>query len=294
MAMSIERKSTILTTSAAFLLAIAKFAAGILTGSMAVISSAIDSFLDMAMSLFNYYAVKQSELNPNETFNYGRGKIEGLAALIEGVLIACSSAFIVYQSVRNLIDDKQIEALNAAILTMVASAAATACIVAGLTLAHKKTKSLIVRADLLHYKSDLWTNIGVIVSLWLIAVSGFHFIDGAVSVAIALFIAVGAYKIAREGVLTLMDCAIEEPLLSRIREVVRSAPRASGYHYLRTRKSAKTYVVEVHLVFSEAISLNDAHDTSDYVENAISALEPNAKWLITVHLDPRDDSKNET
>ncbi|MDR2152804.1 MAG: cation diffusion facilitator family transporter [Helicobacteraceae bacterium] len=293
MAMSLERKSTFLTSAAAFLLAAAKLIAGILTGSMAVISSAIDSLLDMTMSLFNYYAVKQSELNPNETFNYGRGKIEGIAALIEGALIACSSAFIIYQSVRNLIDGKQIEALGAAILTMTVSMIATACIVAGLTLAGRQTKSLIIRADLLHYKSDLWTNFGVIVSLGIIALSGLHFIDGAVSIAIALFIAFGAYKIIKEGVLTLLDRAIEEPLLSQIREIVANAPRACGYHYLRTRKSAKTYVVEAHLVFDETISLKDAHDTSDYVETAIAALDKNAKWLITVHLDPRDDSKDE-
>jgi cation diffusion facilitator family transporter len=188
-----------------------------------------------------------------------------------------------------LIDGKEIEALGAAILTMTAFMIVTACIVAGLALAHKRTKSLIIRADLLHYKSDLWTNIGVIVSLGLIALSGLHFIDGAVSIAIALFIAVGAYKIVQECVLTLMDRAIEEPLLSQICEIVQNAPRI-----LRTRKSAKTYVVEAHLVFDETISLKDAHDTSDYVESAIAALDKNAKWLITVHLDPYDDSKNES
>ncbi|MDR2638339.1 MAG: cation diffusion facilitator family transporter, partial [Helicobacteraceae bacterium] len=150
-----------------------------------------------------------------------------------------------------------------------------------------------IRADLLHYKSDLWTNIGVIVSLGLIALSGWHFIDGAVSIAIAIFIIFGAYKIIREGVLTLMDCAIDEPLLNQIRQILANAPRVENYHSLRTRKSAKTYLVEAHLVFCEAISLKDAHDTSDYAESAIAALDPNAKWLITIHLDPRDDSADE-
>jgi cation diffusion facilitator family transporter len=291
--LSIERKSAILSSATAFLLAIAKFAAGILTGSMAVMSSAIDSFLDMAMSLFNYFAVKQSELNPNEVFNYGRGKIEALAALIEGALIALSGAFIIYQSARNLIDEKPIDDLSAAVWTMAFSAIVTLALVAALTLAVKKTNSLIVRADLLHYKSDLWTNVGIIVSLGLIALSGFHFIDGVISIAIAFFIIFGAYKIAREGVLTLLDRAIEEPLLSQICDVVKNAPLASGYHYLRTRKSGKTYMVDVHLVFNDSISLKEAHDTSDYVEKAIADLDAKAKWLITAHLDPRDDREEE-
>ncbi|MDR1451974.1 MAG: cation diffusion facilitator family transporter [Helicobacteraceae bacterium] len=289
-AISVERKTAIITSFVAFLLAIAKFIAGVATGSMAVLSSAIDSLLDMAMSLFNLFAIQQSELDPNATFNYGRGKIEGIAALVEGALIACSGAFIIYQSVLNLIDKKPIEDLGMALLAMALSAIVTICLVVGLTLSAKKTKSLIIRADLLHYKSDLWTNIGVIVSLGLIAVSGWHFIDGAVSISIAAFIIFGAYNIIRDGVFTLMDRSIDEPLVSRIREVLRTAPRVSGYHYLRTRKSAKIYYVEAHLVFCEAISLKDAHDASDYVEREIAALEPNAKWLITVHLDPSDDS----
>ncbi|MDR1912037.1 MAG: cation diffusion facilitator family transporter [Helicobacteraceae bacterium] len=291
MALSIERKSTIITSATAFLLSIAKFMAGILTGSMAVITSAIDSLLDMAMSLFNLFAVKQSELNPNETFNYGRGKIEGLAALFEGILIAFSGAFIIYQSARNLIDAKPIGDLGAAIWAMIFSIVVTTCLIIGLTMALRKTNSLILKADLLHYKSDLWTNIGIIVSLGLIALSGWHFIDGVISIAIAIFILFGAFKIACEGVLTLLDRAIEEPLLSAICAIIQKAPLVKSYHSLRTRKSAKTYIIDVHLVFNDDISLIEAHDSSDFVENAIAALEPNAKWLITVHLDPKDDSQ---
>ncbi|MDR3347589.1 MAG: cation diffusion facilitator family transporter [Helicobacteraceae bacterium] len=292
MALSLERKATAIAGFVAFTMAIVKFVAGLVSGSMAVISSAIDSLLDMTMSLFNLYAVKTSEMNADDTFNYGRGKIEGIAALVEGALIAFSGAFIIYQSARNILERKTLESLESALAVMLCSATVTLLLVLFLRYVGRKTNSLIIRADLLHYKSDLYTNIGIILSLGLIAINGWHIIDSLVSIAIAAFIIVSAYKIAKEGIMVLLDRAIEEPLLSQIIAVINNVPNVRSYHYLRTRRSAKTYVVDVHLVFNDSILLKDAHAASDFVESAIAALIPEAKWLITVHLDPYDDSIN--
>lgn len=293
MAMSLPHKATIVASVTAFLLAIAKFAVGIATGSMAVLASAIDSLLDMLMSLFNLYAVKNSEKEADELFNYGRGKIEGLASLLEGTLIGFSGLFIIYQSGVNLIEAREIESLDTALWVMIVSTIVTAALVLFLAHVGKKTNSLVVRADTLHYRSDLYTNVGIIVSLGVIFLTQWHWVDAVVSIAIAAFIIASAYKIANEGVMMLLDRALEPELLEQIRQVIEAAPKVQSYHYLRTRRSANTNLVDVHLVFNEAILLKDAHVISDWVEDRIRLLDEQARWLITVHLDPKDDSKQE-
>ncbi|MDR2904578.1 MAG: cation diffusion facilitator family transporter [Helicobacteraceae bacterium] len=291
--MNIVKIATISASLTAFVLVAAKLVTGLATGSMAVVSSAVDSLLDMAISLFNLYAVKTSEKKPDEEFNYGRGKIEGLAALFEALLIAASGAFIIWQSAQKLIAGEEIDDPDSAIFVMIFSAVATLALVIFLSRVAKATNSLIVKSDLLHYKSDLWTNIGIIAAIGIIWLTGWHFIDGAISIVIACFIIFGAFKIAKEGVFMLLDHAIEEPLLSEILRIIESAPNSRSHHYLRTRRSANVYVVDCHIVFNETISLREAHDASDYVEEAIAALKPEAKWLITIHLDPRNDSVEE-
>lgn len=291
--MSLPHKATFVASVTAFMMAVAKFAVGMGTGSMAVLASAIDSLLDMLMSLFNLYAVKNSEKEADETFNYGRGKIEGLASLFEGALIGLSGLFIVYQSGVNLLQSRRIGDLDVALWVMIASTLVTAALVLFLAHVGRKTNSLVVRADTLHYRSDLYVNVGIIASLGAILLTDWHWIDGVVSIAIAAFIIVSAYKIAQEGVMMLLDRALEAELIERIKRVIESAPKVQSYHYLRTRRSANMYLVDVHLVFNEAILLKDAHAVSDWVEAKIRALDEGARWLITVHLDPKDDSQKE-
>lgn len=288
--MTLPHKATLIASITAFVMTSAKIAVGIITGSMAVIASAIDSLLDMLMSLFNLYAVKNSEKSPDEIFNYGRGKIEGLASLFEGSLIALSGFFIIYQSTQNLLERKEIVSLDIALLVMILSTIATLFLVLFLGFVSKKTNSLVIKADSLHYKSDLYVNIGIIISLIFIYFGGWHWIDSAVSIFIALFIIASAYKIAKEGVLMLLDRALEEHLISGIRQIVEEEPQVRSYHYLRTRKSANMNLVDIHLVFSDEIMLLDAHKISDRVEDRIKALDESVRWIITVHLDPKDDS----
>lgn len=271
-------------------MAIIKVIVGIASGSMAVIASAVDSLLDMLMSLFNYYAVHNSQKGADGAYNYGRDKIEPLAALIEGILILLSGLFIIYHSAVGLITHELIEDVGIAIWVMLFSTLITAILAAFLWFVGKKSNSMIIKSDLLHYKSDLYVNVGIIASLGLITLTGWHTIDKIVSIAIALFIIYSAFNIAKEGVQMLLDHALEPRLVEAIIAILGSAPNVHSYHFLRTRRSAQTNVVEVHLVFNESIALKTAHNASDFVEEAIAKLDAKAKWLITVHLDPYDDS----
>ncbi|MDR0747590.1 MAG: cation diffusion facilitator family transporter [Helicobacteraceae bacterium] len=290
MELSLPKKATILASITALFIALIKFAAGVASGSMAVLSSAIDSLLDMAISLFNLYAVKISEMGEDGHFNYGRDKIEGLSALLEAVVIGATGIYIIVQSVSNIVEGKRLEMVDAAIWAMLFSTVITAFLIRFLFSCWRKTQSTIIYSDLQHYKSDLFTNIGIIISLILIALSDFSALDSIVSIVIAVFIVYNAKKVAAVGVVMLLDRAIDKPLLDRIENVLKSTSNMLGYHNLRTRKSAHTYVVDVHLVFNEESSLKEAHDVSDYVEKEIANLDRSSKWFITVHLDPKDDS----
>lgn len=272
------------------MLAVVKLFVGISTGSAAVLASAIDSLLDMLMSLFNLYAVRNSEKEADDRYNYGRGKIEGFAGLFEGALIMASGLFIIYQGSKNIFTQQAITDLDIALWVMVFSTVVTAALVFFLVYVAKKSRSMVVRADVVHYQSDLYTNLGIIFSLGVIFFTDLHWIDGVVAIVIACVIIASAFRISKEGFMMLMDRALDPQLVEEIEKIIKHAPLVKSHHYLRTRRSANTHVVDVHLVFDEQILLKDAHDVSDSVEAAIRALDPESGWLITVHLDPKDDS----
>ena len=261
-----------------------------MSGSVVVLASAIDSVLDMIISLFNMFAIKNAQKAVDEEYNYGRGKIEGLASLFEGIIIILSGFFIIYQAIHNLIEEKPIAHLDYAMGVMVVSIVLTGFLVLFLNSVAKKTNNMVIKADALHYKSDLYTNIGIIVSLALIHLTGLAVIDAVVSMMVALYIIVKAYELVKESYWVLMDRALEEEMVQKIRQVLDGIRGMSSYHYLRTRRSAHFNAVDVHLVFDEKISLKDAHVISDEVEARIRALDPHSGWYFNVHLDPRDDS----
>lgn len=163
--MQAEKIAVRTSSSVALSLLILKVITGLSTGSVAVLSSAVDSMLDFFVSMFNYVALKTSEKGADESFNYGRGKIEALAAFIEGVIITLSGSYIIYEAVMKLISGKGIDNLGPAMVVMVISVVATSLLVVFLAKVAKKTGSLVVEADSLHYKTDLYTNVGILFSL---------------------------------------------------------------------------------------------------------------------------------
>ena len=153
----------------------------------------------------------------------------------------------------------------------------------------KKTGSLIVRADELHYRTDLLTNASVLVSLGIIRISGWVIVDVIVSIGISLYILKSAYDILKEGFHMLMDKSVSTEIREKIIEIIlASSPKVHGYHFLRTRTSGKTVFIEVHIVFETDISLFEAHSIADGIEADFTRILPYS--VATIHLDPYDDS----
>ena len=287
--MTLQKSATVVASIVATILVVIKLTVGIFSGSAAVLASAIDSILDIFVSMFNYFALEKSEKAPSEKFNHGLGKIEALAAVIEGTIITISGLFIFYKGLMNIIEHKKIEYLDSSILIMIISIVLTGGLVVFLNRVYKKTKNMVVKSDALHYKTDLFSNSAVLVSLTVIYFTGWDFIDGIFGIAIAVYIIKEAYELIAEGVLMLLDISLEEEIVEKIKEIITKQPEVTSFHYLKTRKSGSDNFVDVHIVFTPDISLLDAHKVSDRIEEEIKKIEPDSRWHFTIHLDPYDD-----
>ena len=289
--MTLQKKATIISSSTATLLIVIKLFIGILSGSVAVLASAIDSVLDLIVSAFNYFAITKAEQPANKKFNYGKGKIEALAAVIEGTAITVSGLFIFYSAIKKAIYHEPLEHLENSIIVMIVSLVLTIALVLFLNYVAKKTRSMVVKSDALHYKTDVLSNGAILVSLILIQVTGFELIDSIMGVVISIYIIHSAYEIIKDGVYILLDASLDEEIVEGIKNIILGEKEISDFHYLKTRKSANTNFVDVHLVFSPGISLMRAHHAGDRIEEKIKELIPDGEWVINAHLDPYDDSE---
>lgn len=289
--MTLQKKATIISSATATVLIVIKLFVGILSGSVAVLASAIDSVLDLIVSAFNYFAISKAEQPADKKFNYGKGKIEALAAVIEGTVITVSGLFIFYTAIKKAIKSEPLEYLSDSIIVMVISLALTIALVIFLNYVAKKTRSMVVKSDALHYKTDVLSNGAILVSLVLIQMTGFELIDSIMGVVISIYIIHSAYEIIRDGVYILLDASLDEEIVEKMRYIILDEKEISDFHYLKTRKSGNTNFVDVHLVFSPGISLMRAHHAGDRIEEKIKELIPDEAWVINAHLDPYDDSE---
>ncbi len=286
----LPRIATIASSSVAFFLAITKVIIGFMTGSVAVIASAVDSILDMFVSIFNMIAVRLSESRADEKFNYGKGKIEGMAALFEGLLIISSAGFIIYTAIDKFLHHSVITKINLAFYIMILSVTATFFLVLFLNYVAKKTNSLVIKSDALHYKTDLVSNIAIIVVLIAVKLTGYYQIDFIVSIFIALYIFKEALELVKEGFLNLLDISLDFQTVEKIKDIIKKQPLVLDYHCLRTRQAGNRNFVDVHLVMTPDMKLKMAHAIIEQVEEKIRNIDNNRIWVINIHADPYDDS----
>lgn len=289
--MRLEKKATVVSTSVAFLLVVIKMTVGLLSGSIAVLASAIDSFLDLTVSLFNYFALHNAEKNPDENFNFGRSKIEPLAAVIEGTVITLSALFIFYEALVKITHPREMTFMIESIWVMIVSFIITALLVTFLNYVSNKTNNMVIKADALHYKTDLFSNAAVLIALVLVSATGEGLIDPILGIGIALFMIYSSFPIIKEGVLMLLDAALDEDDIQKIKDILESEEVATDYHYLQTRESGSHIFVSVHVVFNVSISLYDAHLVADRLELKIKKLFEDKNVHIIIHMDPYDDSE---
>ena len=286
-----QKRATVVSSSIAVVLVIVKLFIGIASGSVAVLASAIDSLLDTLVSVFNFFAIKKSEENPDDEYQYGKGKIQAIAAVIEGTVITISGLYIIYEAIMKFASSGTTALLTPSILVMIFSIVVTYFLVRYLLKVAKETDNVVIKADALHYQTDLWSNAAVLVALGLVYVTGIDGIDALFGLGIGLYIIYSAYEIIQEGVEILLDKALDGETVASIGEIISRHPEVSSYHWLRTRTDGSTNFVEFHMVLRPNMLLLEAHRIADEVEEQIMKLDTKKRWVITPHFDPYDDEE---
>jgi ferrous-iron efflux pump FieF len=280
------RLATYASVALAMFLAVIKIVAWQATGSVAVLSSLVDSLLDAAASLINLLAVRQALEPADAEHRFGHGKAEPLAALGQAAFIAGSGILIVLQAGGNLISPRPLDHPDVGIVVMLVSIAATYALVRFQAYVVQRSGSVVIRADRLHYASDLLMNGGVLASLVLSAWLKLTWIDAVCGIAIAVYMLLGSGSIARSALDMLMDRELSDEVRQRILDTVKEHPDVLAVHDLRTRSSGPMIFIQLHLVMPAEITLSRAHVISDAIEHKLLESFPGAEILI--HQDPTD------
>lgn len=267
----------------ATLLIVGKAAAWLLTGSISVLASLVDSLMDAAASLLNLLAVHVSLQPPDAEHRFGHGKVEPLAALAQAAFIAGSAAFLVLQAIDRLLHPRPIEDVIIGLVVMGFAIAATVALLLIQQHVIRRTRSTIVRADSLHYTTDLLTNLGTIAALGLTQF-GWPALDPLFGILVAIYICYGAWHIGYDAFHQLIDRELPETVRERVKQIARAEPLVRGLHDLRTRQSGAMEIIQLHLELDADLTLDEAHAASERVERAIRQAFPLAD--VTIHQDP--------
>ena len=275
--------ATTASVATAGVLIAVKLAAWLLTGSVSVLASLIDSLMDAAASLINFFAVRYSLTPADAEHRFGHGKAEPLAGLAQAAFIAGSAVFLVLHAVDRMLHPHPIAEMQVGIAVMIFAIVATLALLGVQRYVVRRTGSMAIRADSLHYMTDVLTNLSIIAALVLVSF-GWESSDSLFAIGIAAYILYSAWQIAHDAFQLLMDRELPEEERQRILQIVRSHAHAHGVHDLRTRQSGATKFVQLHLELDENLSLKAAHSIADEVVEVICKAFPSAHVII--HQDP--------
>jgi len=277
------RLATYASAGTAAILIVAKLVAWMWTDSVSILATLIDSTLDAAASVLNLLAVRHALEPADKEHRFGHGKAEALAGLGQSAFIAGSAGFLVLEAFSRFFHPQEVGDINVGIGVMIFSIVATLFLLAFQHHVVRQTGSTAIKADALHYKTDVLVNGSVIIAL-LLAYYGWPGFDSVFALAIAVFILYSAWQIVQEAIAHLMDKELPDEERDRIREIVLSQKHVLGMHDLRTRRSGTTTFIQLHLELADELTLMRAHAISDAVEARIRKAYPDSE--IIIHEDP--------
>ncbi len=277
-------RATIASVSVAVVLIVIKLVAYVLTGSVAILATLIDSMLDFIASLINYYAVKHSMAPADREHRFGHGKAESLAGLGQSAFIAGSGLFLIVEAGGRLLEPRPVTNTTVGVTVMIISIVLTLLLVSYQKRVVAKTGSVAIDADSLHYASDVMVNGSVIVAIYLSANLGWELADGLFGIGIAVYVLMCSWEIFRNSLDHLMDRELPDEERQQIIKIVRGHPDVKNLHELKTRTSGQIRFIQLHLEIDGNLSLFRAHEIADEVEALLLEAFPYAEILI--HQDP--------
>jgi cation diffusion facilitator family transporter len=271
--------------SNAILIAI-KLAAGAITGSIAIITEAVHSLIDLVASVIAYFSVRKADEPADAEHPYGHEKVENLAAAIEGMLILLGAAVIVYEATHQLVVGTEVQRLGLGIAVMAFSVFANLGVSSVLYRQAKAHESQALEGDAAHLRTDAMTSAGVLFGLALVQITGDAAFDPITALVVAVAIVWSGFRILRRSSGALVDEALPAAEMDRIEEAIATArtPEVAGYHKLRARRAGARRHIDLHVQYRSGTSLERAHDLAHQMRASIEAEIPQAEVLI--HAEP--------
>lgn len=279
------RRVALNVSAAALVLAAGKAVVGVITGSIAVLSSALDSAGDALASFANFIFLTIASKPPDEDHPFGHGKAEHLAALLQGAILLAGAIVLGIRAADRIRRPVAIESSLSAVITMIVSIAATVAITAYLKKNAVRNESSALAGDALHYTSDVVANLATIVALVLVRITGNPLFDSIFGVTVAGWIAWNSLYLLWNAGNDLMDVALPgEEIAAVIEAIERTDPSVTGYRELRTRRAAGVRFIDFELCIDRSVSFEHAHDVTERVKAAIAERFP--RTVVTIHAEP--------
>jgi cation diffusion facilitator family transporter len=270
-----------------------KIGAGIVTGSIALITEAIHSAVDLVASVVAFFSVRKADQPADEDHLYGHAKVENLAAAFEGVLIVLGASVIIFESVRRLADPPELHTVGFGIAVIALSMVVNLAVSSWLYRQAHAHDSPALEGDAAHLRTDALTSFGVLIGLVLVQVTGVDVLDPIVALVVAGAIIFSGVRIVSRSSRVLVDEALPAHELAEIREAIESngAPEIYGFHKLRARRAGSRRYIDLHVQFRSGTTLERAHALSHDLSSSIRARIRGADVLI--HLEPEDPALRE-
>ena len=263
-----------------------KLAAGVITGSIAILTEAVHSSIDLIASVIAYFSLRKADEPADADHPYGHAKIENLSAAIQGMLILVGAGIIIYEATRRLADPPPVESLGVGIAVIGFSIVVNLGMSTYLYRRAGATESPALEGDAAHLRTDAATSVGVLVALVLVQTTGIELFDPAVALLVAGAIVGAGLRIVARSSRVLVDEALPEHELAAVREAIadHAAPEVAGFHKLRARRAGSRRYVDLHVQFAEGTTLSRAHAITHELQEAIRDRLRDADVLI--HLEP--------
>jgi cation diffusion facilitator family transporter len=263
-----------------------KLAAGAITGSIAIITEAVHSLIDLVASVVAFVSVRKADEPADADHPYGHEKVESLAAAIEGMLILIGAGIIVYEATHRLVVGAEVESLGVGIAVMGFSILANLAVSTVLSHRAREHDSPALEGDAAHLRTDALTSAGVLAGLALVQITGLAAFDSITALAVAAAIVVAGLRILRRSSGVLVDEALPAAEMDRIEAAIAAArtPEVAGYHKLRARRAGSRRYIDLHVQFRSGTSLERAHELAHQMRDEIEAGLRRAEVLI--HVEP--------
>jgi cation diffusion facilitator family transporter len=268
-----------------------KITVGIFSGSVSILSEAIHSFMDLLASVISFFSVKISDTPADERHPYGHGKFENISGVTEAILIFIASGWIIFEALRRILHPNIIDRIGLGIVVMAISAIVNFIVSRMIYKEAKSTDSIALEADALHLKVDVYTSLGVAAGLFLMFILGFfikspliHYLDPVIAILVALLILRESFILFRKAYAPLLDESLSEQEVTHINDLINTyCSETINFHGLRTRKAGNYRYVDFHLNVPSAMSVKEAHDLCDNIEEGIKRILDHTE--VTIHVE---------